>query len=108
MNEDPRSLFLTLEDCFIYGVDADQQAVVMLYEKVDGSLLLAADYRRKACEPWKNGERLKILRDMIKGCTLLQEMGVTHRDVRASNIFFSSKQRRYLLGGFSCSRFIKK
>ena len=49
MNEDPRSIFLMLEDCFIYGVDADQQAVVMLYEKIEGSLLLAADYRRKAC-----------------------------------------------------------
>ena len=45
---------------------------------------------------------------MVKGCTLLQGMGVVHRDIRASNIFYSSKQHRYLLGGFSCSRFIKK
>jgi serine/threonine protein kinase len=45
---------------------------------------------------------------MVKGCSLLQEMGVAHRDIRASNIFYSSKQRRYLLGGFGCSRFIKQ
>ena len=31
MSEDPKGLFLMLEDCFIYGVDADQQAVIMLY-----------------------------------------------------------------------------
>ena len=49
MTEDPKNIFLMLEDCFIYGVDSDQQAVIMLYEKVEGSLLLAADYRRKAC-----------------------------------------------------------
>ena len=27
-----------------------------------------------------------------------------HRDIRASNIFFSPTQKKYLLGGFSCAR----
>lgn len=27
-----------------------------------------------------------------------------HRDVRASNIYFSEKKKKYVLGGFACTR----
>ena len=40
--EDPDSIFLWLQDCYVYGVNHDQQAVIMLYERVQGSLTLGA------------------------------------------------------------------
>lgn len=44
------------------------------------------------------------MRDMVKGCCLLSELDIIHRDIRASNIYFSPSQKRYLLGNFSCAR----
>ena len=69
---------------------------------------MAADFRRKACQHWTVGERLKIFRDVAKGCNLLEQLSISHRDVRASNLFYSQKQRRYLLGNFLCARQVKE
>ena len=38
------------------------------------------------------------------GCNRLEELGFSHRDIRASNIFYVAKQQRYMLGGFYCAR----
>jgi serine/threonine protein kinase len=108
MSEDPSGLFLWLEDCFIYGVDADQQAIVLLYQQVKGSLVCAADYRLKAGQRWTSSERLKILRDVTKGCLELEQLKVVHRDVRASNLFYSERHKRYVLGGLACARSVKE
>lgn len=37
-------------------------------------------------------------------CIRLKELSIVHRDIRASNIYFSERHQRYLLGGFSCAR----
>jgi hypothetical protein len=102
--QDPRVMYLWLEDCFVYGVSADQQAVVLLYERVETSLTLTAEYRRKGLLSWKESERLKIQRDLFMGCIGLRGLGILPRDIRASNIFFSVKQQRYLLAGLSGAR----
>ena len=44
-SQDPRLLFLWLEDYYIYGVNSDRQAIVMLYVRTQNSLLLGAEYR---------------------------------------------------------------
>ena len=67
-----------------------------------------ADYRWKATQRWKTGERLKILRDVVQGCCILDEFHIMHRDIRASNIFYSQNQRKYILGGFECARTLSK
>ena len=50
LGENPQNLFVELQDCFIYGVNPDQQAAILLYGQVKGSLLLTADFRRKGCQ----------------------------------------------------------
>lgn len=54
--------------------------------------------------PWTVSEKLKIMRDVLMGCIRLAEVGISHRDIRASNIYYVEKQQRYMLGGFSCGR----
>lgn len=51
--QDPRAMYLWLEDCFVYGVNSNQQAVILLYERVETSLALTAEYRRKGLLSWK-------------------------------------------------------
>ena len=47
-----QSCFSWLEDCFVYAVDESRQAGVLLFEKVDTSLLWMGEYRREADWPW--------------------------------------------------------
>ena len=77
---------------------------MLLYERVETSLTLTAEYRRKGYLPWKQSEKLKIQRDLFMGCIRLRDLDILPRDVRTSNIFFSVKQQRYLLGGLSAAR----
>jgi hypothetical protein len=46
------SLFLKLEDCFVYGVNPDRQALVLLFEKIDNSLLYIGQFRNEAKWNW--------------------------------------------------------
>lgn len=54
--------------------------------------------------PWSVSEKLKIMRDVLMGCIRLSELKISHREIRASNIFYVEKQQRYMIGGFSCVR----
>ena len=47
-----RGLFLTLDDAFVYGVNSDQQALVLLFERADSTLFNVGEYRKKANWPW--------------------------------------------------------
>jgi hypothetical protein len=41
-----RNLFLTLDDAFVYGVNPDQQALVLLFERTNSNLFNIGEYRR--------------------------------------------------------------
>lgn len=41
-----RNMFLTLDDAFVYGVNPDHQALVLLFERTSSTLFNVGEYRR--------------------------------------------------------------
>ena len=96
--------FSWLEDCFVYAVDPTKQAGVLLFERVDLSLLWMGEYRREANWPWTHPEKIKIFYDLLESCWRLEQVGLWHRDIRPANIFYIRKKNRYVLGNMWACR----
>jgi hypothetical protein len=51
-NLNKKDFYLKLLDSFVYGVNPDRQALVLLFEKIDNSLLYIGQYRNLATWNW--------------------------------------------------------
>jgi serine/threonine-protein kinase len=79
----------------IYDVDGDPKAPYMVMEFVEGQTLREMMRVRKQLDPLT---AIRILLDIIVGLTYaLEDHGITHRDLKLSNVLITSKGRAKLV-----------
>ncbi len=78
----------------IYEVNGDPREPFMVMEFVEGQTLREMLKVRKKLDP---GVSLKILSDVLSGLQYASEQGISHRDLKMSNVLVSSSGRSKLV-----------
>jgi serine/threonine protein kinase len=79
----------------------DYYSHVAMLEPVDCTLSMVIRNRRKEELMWSFGEFCRLFADLVEGLSVMHGSGLTHNDIRPSNIYYSKQKECFLLGSFS-------
>jgi serine/threonine protein kinase len=79
----------------------DYYSHVAVLEPVASSLSIIIRNRRKEGLLWSFHEFCALFDDLVEGLCVLHGNGLTHNDIRPSNVYYSSQKDCFLLGSFS-------
>ena len=79
----------------------DYYSHVAVLEPVECTLSMVIRSRRKEGLMWSFSEFCRLFCDLVEGLSVMHESGLTHNDIRPSNIYYSKQRECFLLGSFS-------
>lgn len=74
---------------------------VAVLEPITTNLSGIIKHRRKEAKMWTFHEFHKLFSELVEGVHALHSNGLTHNDIRPSNVYYSAEKDCYLLGSFS-------
>jgi serine/threonine protein kinase len=61
-------------------------------------------HKRAKEQSWADHDFLKLCKDLTSALDSLHLAGITHNDIRCSNVFYSEEKSAFILGSFGNSR----
>ncbi|EAR97278.2 tetratricopeptide repeat protein (macronuclear) [Tetrahymena thermophila SB210] len=84
------------------------RSLIIVMEYFDSNLHDIIQFRKKHKWEFSTKELCSFLRDISSALATILRQGVSHRDIRPTNIWYVAQEKSYKIGGFQEARFDEK
>ncbi|CAK67987.1 unnamed protein product (macronuclear) [Paramecium tetraurelia] len=102
---------ISLHDCYILeneDKESSKGSIILLMEYCDSTLHEIISFRKFHNWQWTSDEIRHVFGELAQALGQLEQLNITHRDLRPHNIWYCSLSKTYKIGGYEEAKFVKK